>query len=100
MTVYIVAQITIGDRESYAKYEQGFMPVFNLFKGTLLSVDESPFILEGDWACTRTVLAAFPSKDMALEWYNCPEYQAILPYRLKGAKAHIVILNGLPAPES
>jgi uncharacterized protein (DUF1330 family) len=98
MTVYIVAQITISDRDSYAKYEQGFMPVFNLFDGKMLSVDEAPHVLEGDWACTRTVLAAFPDRDMALAWYNCPEYQAILPHRLKGARAHIVILDGLPAP--
>ena len=96
MTVYIVAKITISDRESYANYEHGFMPVFSLFEGTLLSVEESPHILEGDWACTRTVLIAFPDKDRALAWYNSQEYQAILPHRHKGAKAHIAILEGLP----
>ncbi|WP_341197250.1 DUF1330 domain-containing protein [Hyphomonas chukchiensis] len=98
MTVYIVARIMISDREAYGKYEQGFMPVFNLFEGRMLSVDESPHVLEGEWTCTRTVLAAFPSKDMALEWYNCAEYQAILPHRLAGARAEIAILAGLPAP--
>ena len=98
MTVYIVARITISDRESYANYEQGFMPVFNLFDGKLLAVEESPHILEGDWACTRTVLAEFPDRDMALAWYNCPEYQAILPHRLRGAEADIAIINGLPSP--
>ncbi|MBU1289148.1 MAG: DUF1330 domain-containing protein [Alphaproteobacteria bacterium] len=98
MTVYIVARITIDDRKAYAKYEQGFMEVFSLFDGSLLSVEESPHILEGDWSCTRTVLIAFPTRDMALAWYNSPEYRAILPHRHAGAKAQIAILNGLTAP--
>jgi len=98
MTVYIVARITIDDREAYARYEQNFMQVFSMFGGSLLSVEESPHVLEGDWTCTRSVLIAFPTRDMALAWYNSPEYQAILPHRHAGAKAQIAILNGLPAP--
>ena len=96
MAVYIVAQITITDRETYGKYEQGFMDVFNRYDGRLLSVDENAHVLEGDWSCTRTVLAEFPSKDIALEWYNCTEYQALAPFRHKGATSKVALLEGFP----
>ena len=97
MAVYIVAQITITDRETYGKYEQGFMDVFNRYDGRLLSVDENAHVLEGDWSCTRTVLAEFPSKDIALAWYNCAEYQALAPFRHMGATSKIALLEGFPA---
>jgi len=33
MSVYIVAQITIHDREEYGRYESGFLDVFQQFSG-------------------------------------------------------------------
>lgn len=33
MTAYIVAQLEIHDRETHAKYEEGFMAVFEPFDG-------------------------------------------------------------------
>jgi uncharacterized protein (DUF1330 family) len=96
VAAYIVAQITITDRETYGKYEQGFMDVFNRYDGRLLCVDENAHVLEGDWTCTRTVLAEFPNKDIALAWYNCAEYQALAPFRHIGASSKIALLEGLP----
>ena len=96
MAVYIVAQITISDRETYGKYQQGFIDVFKRYDGRLLSVDENAHVLEGDWNCTRTIVAEFPSKEIALEWYNCTEYQALAPYRHKGATSKIALLEGFP----
>lgn len=95
MAVYIVAQITITDRETYARYEQGFMDVFDRYDGRLLSVDEKAHVLEGDWSCTRTVLAEFSSKDIALDWYNSAEYQALAAYRHKASTSKIALLEGL-----
>ena len=53
MAVYLVAQITIHDRERYAQYEAGLMDIFMRFGGRLLCVDEQPEVLEGEWPCTR-----------------------------------------------
>ncbi|MEQ8299220.1 MAG: DUF1330 domain-containing protein [Hyphomonas sp.] len=96
MAAYIVAQITITDRQIYGKYEAGFMDVFTRYDGRLLSVEENAHVLEGDWSCTRTVLAEFPSKEIALAWYNCAEYQALAPYRHKGSTSKIAVLEGFP----
>jgi uncharacterized protein (DUF1330 family) len=48
MSVYIIAQINITDRESYDKYDAGFMEAFEPFGGEILSVDEDPLTLEGE----------------------------------------------------
>ena len=47
MSSYVVAQITINDREKYARYEAGFMDVFDQFGGQILAVDEAPESIEG-----------------------------------------------------
>ena len=41
MTVYVVARITIEDRERYREYEAGFMEIFTAHGGELLAVDEA-----------------------------------------------------------
>lgn len=93
MTVYLLAQITIHDREKYAAYEAGFLDIFARYKGTALVVDEEPEVLEGDWPCTRTVVLEFPSRDDALAWYQSDAYQALAKHRYAASVGNIVILK-------
>ena len=65
MPVYLMAQLNIHDRATYAKYGSAFMDVFNPYGGKLLSVEEEPEVLEGEWGYTRTVLLEFPSEELA-----------------------------------
>ena len=51
------------------------MQVFEPFSGTMLSVDEEPTILQGDFDFTRSVLIEFPSAEKAMAWMTSPEYQ-------------------------
>lgn len=95
MSVYIVAQIAIEDREEYAKYEAGFVEVFLEHRGRVLSVSESPEVIEGSWPYTRTVILEFPSRDEAMGWYESPDYQAIVGHRQAASSANIVIVDRL-----
>jgi uncharacterized protein (DUF1330 family) len=95
MTVYAVALIDIEDREEYSLYGQGFMAIFSQYGGTLLSVDESPTLLEGDWPHTRTVLLSFPSAEDLERWYRSTEYQALAQHRFKASTARIAVIQGL-----
>tara|TARA_R110001592_G_C12744959_1_gene711339 strand:+ start:155 stop:454 length:300 start_codon:yes stop_codon:yes gene_type:complete len=98
MSYYLVAQIEIIDRETYALYGDGFMEIFSRFKGTLLAVDEEPKLLEGSWPYTRTVLISFPSSEDAMAWYHSDDYQALAKHRYAASSANIVMLSGLPEP--
>jgi len=95
MSVYLVAQIQIHEKERYAEYSSGFMDTFSQHKGEVLSVDESPGILEGEWPFTRTVLLTFPSREDAEAWYFSEEYQALAQHRFAASDGNIIMISGL-----
>jgi uncharacterized protein (DUF1330 family) len=95
MPVYIVAEVTIADRAEYARYEAGFMEIFQRYRGELLAVEEQPAVIEGDWKHTRTVLLRFPDRAEAERWYQSPEYQAIAQHRWNASRANVALLQGL-----
>lgn len=60
----------------------------------MLSVDESPKVLEGECDCTRTVLLEFPSEEQALSWYHSVDYQALSRHRRAASDANLVWIKG------
>ena len=96
MAVYLMAQIQIRDGGRYGQYEAGFMDIFRQYQGKVLSVDEVPQILEGEWPHTRTVLIEFPTREEANAWYESEEDQALARHRQAASVSHIALLNGLP----
>lgn len=94
MSAFIVAQISIQDRNTYAKYEAGFFEIFSKHSGRILSVDEDPEVLEGGWPYTRTVLIEFPSNDEAMAWYRSDDYQKLAEHRFAASAANIVLIQG------
>ena len=95
MTVYIIAKFTIHDRSQYDLYESGFSEVFAKFDGKMLSVDEEPMVLAGDWNATRSVIIEFPSQKSALAWMSSDEYQAIAKHRNAGSTVTSILVKGL-----
>lgn len=95
MATYIVAQLAIHDRDEYAKYESGFMDIFAQHRGTMLAVDETVHVLEGDWPFTRTVLIEFPSQADADAWYRSDAYQRLMVHRTAASAGNIVTVQGL-----
>ena len=95
MSVYIVAQLKIHDREQYASYSDGFMEIFVKYDGTLLSVEESPEVLEGDWKPTRLVLLEFPHRRAIREFLDDPEYKPLKELRHQVASSSLVAVDGI-----
>ena len=94
-THYLIARIDINDREEYSKYQAGFMEIFSQYDGKMLSVDEAPKLIEGEWPVSRTVLIEFPSKKSAMAWYESEAYQALAQHRFASSDGNIVLLKGL-----
>jgi uncharacterized protein (DUF1330 family) len=93
MTVYIISRLTIHDRTEYDKYENQFEEVFAKFEGKLLSVDEEPIVLGGEWEATRSVLIEFPSKEAALAWMQSDDYQRISKHRNAGSSLSSILVK-------
>lgn len=94
MTAYIVSRLKIHDREQYDIYESKFAEVFEQYDGKMLSIDEEPLVLAGEWDATRSVLIEFPSKKSALSWLMSDQYQAIAKYRDAGSVATSILVKG------
>ena len=97
MSVYIIARFKIHDRSEYDTYSAGFAEVFRQFDGKMLSIDEDPLVLAGEWEDTRSVIIEFPSKESALAWMTSDAYQAIAKHRDAGSTANSILVNSLEA---
>lgn len=95
MSIYLVAQINIEDRDTYARYEAGFMEIFDRYDGELLAVDEAVTELEGSWDYTRTVILRFPDETAARSWYDSADYQALAQHRFAASAANLAIVQGV-----
>lgn len=95
MAVYGVAHITIHDRTAYDRYSAAFMDVFSQYKGTLLAVDETPEVIEGEWTATRLVMMSFPDAAAFHDWFDSPAYQAIAGDRHAGSTGVLLLAKGL-----
>ena len=101
MAVYIIAQILIHDRSEYDQYDAGFMAIWEKYDGELLSVDESPQVLEGAFEATRSVLLKFPTREAAIAWATSPEYVELAKHRRAGGITNsIMVASGTPLPSS
>ena len=102
MAAYILAQITIHDRERYSLYENGFFQgrhgeEFVSRGGKFLSVDEAPVVLEGSVEHTRTVLVEFPTQADLEAWHHSEGYQELVKHRHAASTANLVILRAIPS---
>lgn len=52
-------------------------------------------VIEGAWP-GAVVLMEFPDRAAATAWYNSPEYQAILPLRVRNAISDLAFIDALP----
>lgn len=93
MGVYVIAQLSITDRNAYDKYQARFLDVFKKFKGKLLAADEKPQIIEGGWNREKIVLMEFPDEDAFREWAFSPEYREISKDRKAGSEATVLLVK-------
>lgn len=95
MSVYMISELTISDPQEYSKYQDQFIGVFEKFDGKLLSVDDSPIVISGDWTASRSVLAEFPSMKAFKEWVMSEEYQNISKHREAASTAKTILVKSL-----
>jgi len=107
MSVYLIARFSIHDRAVYDRYEAGFGEVWERHAvpvgGKILSVDEAPKVLQGDFTETRSVLMEFPDPASAYAWMGSEDYRAIAAHRLAGSDGTVVMVrsfDGVPEDRS
>ena len=94
MTVYVIVQLKMTDRVAYDRYQARFFDVFKKFGGRLLSADEHPAVIEGEWDRDKLVLTSFPDEAAFRAWAGSPEYGEISRDRKAGADAIVLLARG------
>lgn len=95
MSAYVVAQISIHDRDRYGRYVAGFMPTLAAYGGRLLVADETAQVMEGDWPRDKLIVLEFPDGDTARAWAASPAYQAIAVDRLAATDGVVLLADGV-----
>ena len=98
VAVYMIANLVVEDVNEYRKYEKGFFPILKRFGGEFVTYDDSHENLEGDSPLEgRVIIFKFPSEELAKQWYNDDEYQALSEFRRAGTTLKsITMVHGLP----
>ncbi|PYL49276.1 MAG: DUF1330 domain-containing protein [Verrucomicrobia bacterium] len=94
MSVYVIAQGKIEDRGLLDQYVAKVIPTIESYQGRVVAFDEQPKVIEGAIEHPRTVLLEFPSMMSFHAWYDSPEYQEILPLRLKSVRGTLIVAQG------
>ncbi|MBK8160669.1 MAG: DUF1330 domain-containing protein [Rhodospirillaceae bacterium] len=95
MPAYCIVYEHIDDPALFEIYRSQVMPTINAFGGKFLVRGGKFTTLEGEMPFERIAMLEFPSRQIAEDWYNSPEYQRILPYRLKSTRCQFIVVDGV-----
>jgi len=98
MAAYVIFDVGPSDRDAMKPYLEKAFDTLILYGGKVIARTSNIDVREGShglgWEPTRILIIEFPSMEAARSWYESPEYQEILPIRLKASKDNMVIVEG------
>lgn len=94
MSVYVIVQGKVENRRLLDQYVAKVIPTIGSHQGRVVAFDEEPEVVEGSIEHPRTVVLEFPSMTAFRAWYHSPEYQEILPLRLKSTRGTLIVAKG------
>ena len=99
VTVYMLVNLKINDKEEYRTYEKGFFPILKKHNGAFVTFDDSPIVLEGEKPAQfdRVIIFSFPSEEAADNWWSDPDYQKLSAHRRAGAEITLQRIKGMPS---
>jgi uncharacterized protein (DUF1330 family) len=92
---YWIGRIDVADLDAYMKYVQGNAEAISKYGGRFL-VRAGQFENPEGHARSRNVVLEFDSYQQALDCYNSPEYQAVIPLRADNgvSEGDFIIIEG------
>jgi uncharacterized protein (DUF1330 family) len=95
MSAYVIVQEDVKDEATFDQYRKQVVPTITAHGGKFIVRGGKFTVVEGSWPMPRLVVIEFPSRAAAEGWYHSPEYQKILPLRLKSGTGNFVIADGV-----
>lgn len=89
----LVVEITVSSPRWNPKYFKHVIPLAARYGGKYITRTSSVTLLEGDAVVPQhVVVAEFPSKEAALDFFNCEEYKPFKEVRLAGSTSKILLI--------
>ena len=95
MSAYLIANVDVKDTEKFKDYSKAIPSVLKQFGGKLLVRGGDFEICEGNWNPKMLVVVEFESMQKAKQFYNSPEYKALIDLRQSSAYTELVFVDGL-----
>ena len=96
MSIYVIVQGKVESRGLLDQYVAKAGSAIKFHQGRTIAFDEQPEVVEGEIEHPRIVIVEFPSMTAFRAWYHSPEYQEILPLRLKATRGTLIVAKGFP----
>ena len=93
MTYVVVTIKKVLDLEAFCEYATRVAPIIERYGGKYVAVDKTPDVRSGEWPFVRTVVVAYPNIAAARAWYDSPDYQQIIPIRVRAIDANIAMVR-------
>jgi uncharacterized protein (DUF1330 family) len=90
LAAYVIVDVEVLDPEAYKEYTAAVPATLAPFGGRFIVRGGRYETLEGDWNPRRIVVLEFPTFEASKNWHASPEYQAILPIRLRHARTNFL----------
>jgi uncharacterized protein (DUF1330 family) len=92
MSAYVIVEVTQRDAQARERYSAAAAPTLKTFGGEFIATGNLD-LLFGEPAFSRGAIIRFPDRDTALNWYNSPEYQALIDDRTQGMDCRFRLLG-------
>jgi uncharacterized protein (DUF1330 family) len=95
MAGYMVGNITVTDRETFAEYGKLVPETVAQFGGTYVVRGGAAEKIEGEYDPVRIVILQFESVEKAREWYNSDVYAPLKEMRMKASTGDLYFVEGV-----
>jgi uncharacterized protein (DUF1330 family) len=95
MAAYVFVEISVHNPEEYEEYKKLSLPSLKPYSGRFIVRGGPVLTLEGDWIPERIVILEFPSKEIALEWWNSDIYAKAKAIRQRTASTKMIVVEGI-----
>ncbi len=98
MTVHIVLDVKVLDKDTYAEYVRIVPPMVKKFGGRYLARGGKITPLEGSWRPERVVVLEFDSAEQFHKFFNSPEYLQVAPLRRTSTISNMIMIETAVLP--
>jgi uncharacterized protein (DUF1330 family) len=98
MSVHVIIDIKIIDRDMYMEYVSQVPPIVKKFGGRYIARGENITTLSGTWHPERMIILEFDNAEQVHDWFTSPEYAEVAHLRENATITNAVIIENNKLP--